>query len=650
MAHLIRLRSFGAAVRPQLPALAGFAAPFVLVVYLALEAGGYELVTRSELGIVAWWAILLGVTTGLLPVIRVTRASWVVLAILAGLVAWTALATLTWTQSTEHSVIELSRVVTLLGFLLLLTLLQGKEGLRRSVAAVGAAVTLVAVVALAARFHPTWFNIAELPENYPKARLSYPLGYWNGLATLMAMGAAVLLWSASSGRSAAGRALATGAIPLLILAGFMTASRGGAIELAAMLAFLFIVFPKRLTLLPPITLATIGSMVLIGLISSRPELRDNLGGVAGTQGNEMTWLTVVVVLLVTGASYLVDTRVIGRIIRVPEIRREVTVRFGQVVAAVTLVVVVAAVVSGFAGDRWNEFEQPMAVNTTVDRFSNFNSGERYDQWVAAIDAGQSKVLTGIGPGAYEYWWARNGNGPGFVRDAHSLYLEGFAELGLVGFILVLALVLVPIGYATRRAIRPGPDERRTLFAAAGAGMVVFAVAAGIDWAWELTVLPATFLVLVAASSGPDAETRRGRKNSRTFRLPLSFSESSWIAAGSAVALVLVAVPLFGTKLVQESQTLYRQGDLSGSLEKANQARRVQPWSATASTQVAQLELVAGNLDGAAAAARDAANEDPYSWKTWYLVARIANLQDDPEQARQALEKVIELHRDDSDPS
>ena len=35
---------------------------------------------------------------------------------------------------------------------------------------------------------------------------------------------------------------------------------------------------------------------------------------------------------------------------------------------------------------------------------------------------------GIGPGTFEFWWSRNGIYPGgFVRDAHSLYMETLAK-------------------------------------------------------------------------------------------------------------------------------------------------------------------------------------------------------------------------------
>jgi len=72
-----------------------------------------------------------------------------------------------------------------------------------------------------------------------------------------------------------------------------------------------------------------------------------------------------------------------------------------------------------------------------------------------------------------------------VRDAHSLYLETAAELGLVG-LLALALFLGGIAAAARR----GPP---TLVAV----LVAFALHAGLDWDWELPALTLTALLVAA---------------------------------------------------------------------------------------------------------------------------------------------------------
>ena len=57
----------------------------------------------------------------------------------------------------------------------------------------------------------------------------------------------------------------------------------------------------------------------------------------------------------------------------------------------------------------------------------------------------------------------------------------------------------------RRVREAESDSEGSLAAAATAAMLVFAAAA-IDWSWELTVLPVTFLLLTAALIGPAPPT------------------------------------------------------------------------------------------------------------------------------------------------
>lgn len=641
---MTRIRPVLEWARPRLPGLAGFAAPFFLVFFLGLESGGYEQVTRSQAGIIVWWAILLGVATGLLPVIRVTRSAWVPLGILAALILWTALATLTWTQSTERSVIELSRSITLIGILFGLTLIQGRDGLRRALAALGAATVLIAVIALASRFHPAWFNLPTLPENYPKARLYHPVGYWNGLATLMAMGFAALLWSAGQARPLVARVLATAATPLLVLAIYMTASRGGAVELAMALLILFVATPGRFAMLVRLVIPAVFSVVLVALIIRRPELRDNLGGVAVSQGDQMIWLTALVLALAAGLSWLLEAKVLDRV-QLPALDRRTTARIGAGLAAIALVVVIVGLASGFIGERWSEFKKPVGVDSaTVERLDSVSSGERYDQWVSAIDAGETKPVTGLGPGSYEYWWSRNGTGPGFVRDAHSLYLEGFAELGIPGLLLTLSLVLVPIGIALQRAMRNAVDDRRSAFAAAAAGMVAFAVAAAIDWAWELTVLPVAFFVLVAASLGPGSEVGRSRMKRVDFRLPFLRSTRVVLSLVSLLAILAIAVPMVGQQRIADSQSLYRQGNLEASVTKAQKAHDLMPWSSRAAIQLSLVQTASGDDAAALRAAEDATEADPYNWQAWLVLQQTSAAAGQNSLEAEAEKKIFELNR------
>ena len=58
-------------------------------------------------------------------------------------------------------------------------------------------------IALAARFEPSIFGNpdADLAADLPASlgRLSYPIGYWNGLAAVMAAGIVLLTWFGTTG-------------------------------------------------------------------------------------------------------------------------------------------------------------------------------------------------------------------------------------------------------------------------------------------------------------------------------------------------------------------------------------------------------------------------------------------------------------------
>ena len=633
-----------------------FGIPFLLVLYLAFASGGYDLVSRSQVGIIAWWAVVLGILVGVLPAARVTRAGRLALAVLGALVLWTAAGTLIWTESTERSVIELSRVVTLFGIFVLLLLIQGKNGLRRAVAAIAAAVTIVSVVALTDRFLPDLLPLGSdyvFPANYPKARLNFPLEYWNGLATFVAIGVGPLLWIAACGRTIAVRSAAAGILPLVVLAGYLTASRGGVIEALAVLLVMMVLFPRRIHLLLSLLIPAAGTILLVSLVNDRPELRDLIqGDVASTQGTEMFWLTLAVIVVVAGLQALVIFGARKGDLESPEPSHALARNTGIAAATIAILVLVAALASGFAGDRWSDFKQPQSGDT-VNRLNSVNSGDRYQTWESALDASSSEKLTGIGPGTFEYWYARDGGGQQFVRDAHSIYLESLAEMGPVGLILVLALILGPLGMAAALALKRGSEARRGLAAAAAAGMAAFAVAAGIDWAWEMTVLPVMFFVLAAGIVGAESgylifpKTTVLPETSVLKSAPPRGTTSGWraripVAVGALVAIALIAVPLAATTAFRDSQTAVRAGKIEQSLDDAQRAVSLQPYSASAKVQEAQVLNLLGRGDEAADVAREATEDEPGNWRNWLVLSQIV-AQSSGEESRAAYRRSRELN-------
>ncbi|MGA7434551.1 MAG: hypothetical protein WBW44_02910, partial [Solirubrobacterales bacterium] len=259
-----------------------------------------------------------------------------------------------------------------------------------------------------------------------------------------------------------------------------------------------------------------------------------------------------------------------------------------------------------------------------------------------FEAAASEKLTGIGPGAFEYWWSREGDGLQFVRDAHSFYLENFAEMGPIGLLLALALVFGPIIFSARLAIRSRSDEKRALLAASTAGMVAFAVAAGVDWAWEMTVLPVAFFALVAAAIGPDASDDPRKNEDEHSPAPLDLKKRILIGAGGVLAIIVIAIPLASTELLRSSQDLVNSGNLEKAADKASQASRIEPYAAAPKIQEAQVQQLLGNDREAIRLAREATQNESGNWRNWFVLAQVL-LDTNPEAAGRAAKHALRLN-------
>lgn len=599
------------------PLLAGSIIPFALVFYLALRGGGYDPIVRSEVGVVIWWTILIGAIIGILPTARLTRRGLAALVLLSGLTVWTG-AAIIWSESAERSAIELGRVASLLGVFALALATQGEGFLCRSVKAIGAAVAAIALLALVSRFHPSWFPANQVAEVLPteRARLNYPLTYWNGLAALLALGSPLLVWTATEARTIAGRALAAAVLPALALTVFFTISRGGLLEAAVALGVLAILHPQRLRLVPVLVLGAGGGALLILAASGRNELADGLTTAAAVdQGTEMALITLAVCIVVGSAHAAVSLAERHGKLPLPHVSRRAAWA-GAGAGLVTLVLAITALgLSGKLGERWEEFRQPVTPGASADRFASASGSGRYQWWRSAVDASATEPLLGIGPGTFELWWSRDPNATlGPVRDAHSLYLEMLAELGIVGLLLILGLIGLVVAASIVGTLRHRHDRERTaLLAAATASVVAFAAAAAIDWVWELTVLPTIFLLLAAAILGFErGKPRRG----------CALVARTSFAAGATGALVVIAAPMLSASAIRRSQEQVDAGQLPAALTSARKAEDLLPFAASPDLQEALVLELAGELDPAADAAHEATENEPTNWRPWLVLSRI----------------------------
>jgi hypothetical protein len=320
----------------------------------------------------------------------------------------------------------------------------------------------------------------------------------------------------------------------------------------------------------------------------------------------------------------------------PTVSRRTTMRLLGAAAVVLVAAGIAVDGPQRIENGWNTFKAPAgpSAGDTIQRFSSASGNGRYQYWSAAVDAGKGEPLTGVGPGTWEFVWSKDGTLPGFVRDAHSLYLESFAELGIVGLLLICSLFGAVLVMAFRRT-RRAPPEIRVALAGATAACAAFATAAALDWSWELPVIPVAVMFLIAAIATcerPTVERAGGAQRSRFG-----------FVAAALLGAIAVALPLPGQLLIRSSQDSFNSGNLLQALDRAEAASDWQPWAAAPLVQEALVLEQDGQLQTAQRAATEAVRHEPGNWRNWYVLARLAFHLGDTATARHAAEIARELN-------
>ena len=274
------------------------------------------------------------------------------------------------------------------------------------------------------------------------------------------------------------------------------------------------------------------------------------------------------------------------------------------------------------------------------RLSGVSGNGRYQYWQSALDANATAPWKGIGPGTFEFWWARNGTDPGFIRDAHTLYFETLAETGIVGLALLGGLLAFLLVAAIVRSLRAPPELRIGIAAAVG-GLAAFLTSAAFEWVWEMAAIACVVMLLGAVIVAGRRRTRPASPRVRSLARRLL--PRAVLAALAAVALGAIAVPMAGALATRDSRDAAAEGNLVAALQDARTAQRLQPYAATPHLQQALVLEEAGALSNAATAARAATAEEPTNWRTWFVLARIDARRGEDAAALVALRKARRLN-------
>jgi tetratricopeptide (TPR) repeat protein len=599
-------------------------APLVLIVPLALVGGGFDLSDRHLAGLGAWLLVVALLVLGAAGRTRVGRPFYLATGLILGLALLSAISSF-WSGSIELSVIEADRVLVYLGlFLAAFLIAQTEKRRQRFAEGIVIGLALVAFAALASRLLPDALNLG--PDLGTGPRLRYPLGYWNADGIVFGIGVALLLWLSRRSLTGFLRWFAVASLPALLLALYLTYSRGGLLALLVAVGCLLALSHDRLWLLGTLAIGAIGAMPAVLAVQDRRGIADFVAepGVADQGATVLLFLLagVALALLLNAGLRRLEGREGGLTGRAVELSRDpVVLRRGALVLA--LVAIAAAIAVG--GRAWDRFtaDDVSFPNQPEQHFSSISGANRDEFWGVAIDAFGEKPVLGNGAGTYQFSWDRLRSIPVPVTEAHSLYLEAFAELGTVGGLLVLGLVgsILWTGFAAWRA---ASGAQRELYAALLAAALAFAVSAAIDWFWETALLGAIFFLaggaLVAARCAQlapcDDATQNGRGENRRFGLAVAGLAIAWITA-----LALVG-PLLVDREIEESQAAAAAGNIASAVDHADTARSIEPWAASPYVQLGLLSQVQGDYPAARERLSEAIEREDRNWVYFYLRSKI----------------------------
>jgi hypothetical protein len=600
---------------------------------------------RHVAGLAVWLVVIALILLGVASRATLARPFYWATGLILGFSLLSAFSSL-WSGSAELSVIEADRGLVYLGvFLAAFLIAQTDQRRQRFAEGVAISLALVALLALASRLAPHVLQAGDAFGTGP--RLGYPLGYWNANGAMFGIAIALLLWTSRSAAWSGLRWLAAGALPAVMLALYFTYSRGGLLALLIAAGCLIVLSRDRLWLFATLACGALGALPAVLAVQARHSLADHVDNQAAVDQGVTVLLIlaagIALALLLFAALRWAEQRE-GRLTgRAVDLSRNRSLLKG--VAVVVAVIAIGGAIA-IGGRAWDQFSSSdvQFPNQPEQHFSQFNGAGRHDFYRVAIDAFEEKPLLGVGAGTYVFAWDRHRSIALPVHDAHSLYLEAFAELGVVGGLLVLALVatLLWTGFSAWRA---APHPQRERYAALLAATLAFAVVAGLDWFWEIAGLGVVFFlasgVLVAArcaqlAAPPDPRLVASGEE-RRFGLAVAGLAVAWIAA---IALI---GPLLVDREIDASQSAAANGDLTSATSHAKTARSIEPFAATPYVQLGLIAESEGNYPVAVERLTQAIDREDRNWQYYYLRSKVEEEAGDQAAAEADLEQARHLN-------
>jgi hypothetical protein len=438
-----------------------------------LRADAFAFATLGVLAVLAPWPLV--------------RGRWAIAALsaLTGLTVWTALS-IAWARIEIHAIDDVARLALYAAaFAAALIAMRAPEVRRAAPWALLVGIAAASVYGLGTRLVPDVFP-AEVFGN-AGARLAHPITYWNGLGLVTGCGA--LLGIACAAEPTARRRLRAPACALAVPCGFacyMSLSRGAFVAVIAGLVVLAALRPRAAT-----ALAAMCALVPVGALAIALQALDKVRAAPAEPHAVQTGQGELAALLVV-AGAAAAALAFAALAKRADAMREVRLR--PRVVAIVAIGGVAVILAGTVAISYAS-EQTINVGTSASRLAQTKTF-RGPYWDVALRSFAHHPLTGVGSGSFQVEWRRETRTGRATFDAHSLYFETLAELGIVGGLLVVAFIASLVA-GIAAAVRAAP--RDPVLPAAAAVVAAFVVHAGVDWDWELPGVTLPVLLLAAAA-------------------------------------------------------------------------------------------------------------------------------------------------------
>ena len=289
------------------------------------------------------------------------------------------------------------------------------------------------------------------------ARLNEPYGYWNAVGLTAAMGVICCMWlGARRTGHALLRALAYPAMGLLLVTLVLAYSRGALAALALGLGLWFCVTPLRLRGAALLIVSALAAGAVIAWDFSRGALTTEAVPIAerATAGHQLGALI---------AAMLVALTAVGVTVGFATGRRPPSLLSRRRAGAALLALIVLAVIACAGALAHSQRGLTGTISHTFDTLTNPNAkppvntpgrltavaSVRARYWKEALQVFKAHPLLGAGAEGYATAHLRYETETLEVRHAHGFIVQTLADLGLLGLVLALALLITWMAAAGR---------------------------------------------------------------------------------------------------------------------------------------------------------------------------------------------------------